>query len=208
VTTLNKRVIILGGGGHAGVLIEILRMLNIKIIGVADPNLSRESVVHGGIPVIGCDEAVMSYTPDETMLVNGMGPAHKNSYREVLSRKFISAGHKFLTLVHPQAYVSPSAQISPGVQIMAGAVVQTKSFIGEMAVINTGAIVDHNCRVDDYTHLGPGSVLCGGVETGCGVFVGAGSVVIENLSLGRNALLAAGVTLRRDLKAGETFFGK
>ena len=85
---------------------------------------------------------------------------------------------------------------------------QTESFIGEMAVINTGAIVDHNCRVDDYTHLGPGAVLCGGVETGCGVFVGAGSVVIENLSLGRNALLGAGVTLRRDLKAGETFFGK
>ena len=113
MTTLNKRVIILGGGGHAGVLIEILRMLNIKIIGVADPNLSRESVVHGGIPVIGCDEAVMRYTPDETMLVNGMGPAHKNSNREVLSKKFISAGHNFLTLVHPQAYVSPSAQISP-----------------------------------------------------------------------------------------------
>ena len=208
MTLLNKKVIILGGGGHAGVLIEILRMLDIEIIGVADPNLTKESVVHTGIPVIGCDEAVINYSPGDLLLINGLGPVPKSFNREALSKKFIALGYRFLTLVHPQAYVSSSAQIRSGAQIMAGAIVQAGSRIGAMSVINTGAIVDHDCKIGEYSHLAPGAVMCGGVETGCGVFVGSGSVVIENLSLGDNSLLAAGVTLRRNLNAGEIFYGK
>ena len=205
---MNKPVLILGGGGHASVLIETLRLIGVEIAGIADPKLEKGTLVHGDIPVIGSDESVRQYAPIELLLVNGLGPTPKARNRETLSKRFIALGYEFLSVIHPSAYVSPSARIEAGAQIMAGAVVQTGCRIGICSVVNTGGIVDHDCNVGDYSHIAPGAVMCGGVETGCGVFVGTGAVVIENLSLGDNSLLAAGVTLRKNLKTEEVFYGK
>lgn len=205
---MSKPVLILGGGGHAGVLIETLHLLEVEVFGVADAHLETGSFTQSGIQVIGNDEAVLGYKSSDFFLVNGLGPVPKNSRRSVLNKEFIALGYKFLTVVHPSAFVASSSEIGPGAQIMAGAIVQTGSQIGAMSVINTGAIVDHECSVGDYTHIAPGAVLCGGVHTGSSVFVGARAIVTEKLTLGDNSILAAGATLRRHLKAGEIFYGK
>lgn len=204
---LNKSVIILGGGGHAYVLIEILRLMNSNIIGIVDPFLKRGIKVND-ITVIGPDDAILDYPNSEVVLVNGLGPLPKKiSTREDLSTKFIKLGYRFLSLIHPQAYVSPSARIEEGAQIMAGAIVQAESNIGSLSVINSGAIIEHNCCIGDHVHIAPGAILCGGVQTGSGVFVGAGAIVFQNLKLEAYSTLAAGVTLRRNLLREEVFYG-
>ena len=203
---LNKSVIILGGGGHASVLIEILRLIDSDIIGLADPLLEKGSKVKD-ISVIGSDDAVLHYPNSEVVLVNAVGPLPKKTNREALSTKFINLGYQFLTLIHPRAYVAPSAKIEDGAQIMAGALVQAQSRIGRLSVVNSGAIIEHDCSIGDHTHIAPGAILCGGVQTAEGVFIGSGAAVLENIRLGANSILAAGVTLRKDLMENEVFYG-
>ena len=204
---LNRSVIILGGGGHASVLIEILRLINSDIIGIVDPFLKKGIKVND-ITVIGSDDAVLDYSNSEVVLVNALGPLpNKISIREDLSTKFTNLGYQFLTLIHPRAYVSPSARVEDGAQIMAGAIVQAESNIGSLSVINSGAIIEHNCCIGDHTHIAPGAILCGGVQAGSGVFVGAGAVVLQNLKLKAYSTLAAGVTLRKNLLRKEVFYG-
>jgi sugar O-acyltransferase (sialic acid O-acetyltransferase NeuD family) len=203
---LNKSVIILGGGGHASVLIEILRLIDSDIIGIVDPFLEKGIKVKD-ITVIGSDDAVLDYPNSGVVLVNALGPLPKKSTREDLSTKFINLGYQFLTLIHPRAYVSPSARIEDGAQIMAGALVQAKSYIGRLSVINSGAIIEHDCCIGDHAHIAPGAILCGGVQAGSGVFVGGGAIVLENLRLEAYSTLAAGVTLRRNLLRKEVFYG-
>ena len=204
---LSKSVIILGGGGHAGVLVEILRLAGSKILGIADPSFNKGTFLYDDIPVLGSDESVQEYDPSKVFIVNGLGPSPKETSREELSKKFATRGYEFLSVIHPSAYVSPTATIKAGAQIMAGAVIQTGCRIGFCSVVNTGGIVDHDTNVGDYSHIAPGAVICGGVKVGRGVFIGTGSVVIENLTLGNNSLLAAGATLRKNLKKGELFYG-
>ena len=203
---LNKSVIILGGGGHASVLIEILRLIDSDIIGLADPLLEKGSKVKD-ISVIGSDDAVLHYPNSEVVLVNAVGPLPKKTNREALSTKFINLGYQFLTLIHPRAYVAPSAKIEDGAQIMAGALVQSQSRIGRLSVVNSGVIIEHDCSIGDHAHIAPGAILCGGVQTAEGVFIGSGAVVLENIRLGANSILAAGVTLRKDLMENEVFYG-
>jgi len=203
---LNKSVIILGGGGHASVLIEILRLIDSDIIGIVDPFLEKGIKVKD-ITVIGSDDAVLDYPNTGVVLVNALGPLPKKSIREDLSTKFINLGYQFLTLIHPRAYVSPSARIEDGAQIMAGALVQAKSYIGRLSVINSGAIIEHDCCIGDHAHIAPGAILCGGVQAESGVFVGGGAIVLENLRLEAYSTLAAGVTLRRNLLRKEVFYG-
>tara|TARA_B100000787_G_C16199227_1_gene303590 strand:+ start:2031 stop:2645 length:615 start_codon:yes stop_codon:yes gene_type:complete len=203
---LNKPIIILGGGGHASVLIDILSFMNSKVIGITDPLLEKGSLVNG-VSVIGCDDRVLDFANSEVLLVNALGPRPKSLIREILSQKFINLGYQFLTLIHPRAYVSSSAKIEDGAQIMAGAIVQAQSHIGMLSVVNTGAIIEHDCSVGEYGHIAPGAILCGGVQAGSGVFVGCGAVVLENLRLEANSTIAAGVTLRRNLLRKEIFYG-
>lgn len=203
---MNKPIIILGGGGHASVLIDILSFMNSEVIGITDPLLEKGSLVNG-VSVIGCDDRVLDFANSEVLLVNALGPRPKSSTREILSQKFINLGYQFLTLIHPRAYVSSSAKIEDGAQIMAGAIVQAQSHIGMLSVVNTGAIIEHDCSVGEYGHIAPGAILCGGVQAGSGVFVGCGAVVLENLRLEANSTIAAGVTLRRNLLRKEIFYG-
>ena len=203
---MNKPIIILGGGGHASVLIDILSFMNSEVIGITDPLLEKGSLVNG-VSVIGCDDRVLDFANSEVLLVNALGPRPKSSTREILSQKFINLGYQFLTLIHPRAYVSSSAKIEDGAQIMAGAIVQAQSHIGMLSVVNTGAISEHDCSVGEHGHIAPGAILCGGVQAGSGVFVGCGAVVLENLRLEANSTIAAGVTLRRNLLRKEIFYG-
>ena len=203
---MNKSVIILGGGGHASVLIDILRLIDSKIIGIVDPFLEKGIKVKG-ITVIGSDDAVLDYLNTEIALVNAIGPMPKKSTREDLSRKFINLGYRFPAIIHPRAYVSPSATIDDGAQIMAGALVQAQSRIGTLSVVNSGAIIEHDCSIEGHAHIAPGAILCGGVLVGVGAFIGSGAVVLENRRLGANSILAAGVTLRKDLVKNEVFYG-
>jgi len=206
VTILNKPVILLGGGGHASVLIEILNLIDSKIIGIVDPDIEKGISIYG-IPVIGGDNKVLDFSIEEVLLVNAVGPKPKNSSRELLSKKFRNLGYQFKTLIHPNAYISKSSIIEEGSQIMAGAIVQAHALIGKCSVINSGAIIEHDCRIGEHNHVAPGAVLCGGVSTEFEVFIGSGAVVLENLHLKANTTIAAGVTLRKNLVNKKIFYG-
>ena len=84
---------------------------------------------------------------------------------------------------------------------------QAQSRVGRLTVVNSGAIIEHDCSVGDHAHIAPGAILCGGTQAAEGVFIGSGAVVLENTCLGANSILAAGVTLRKDLVENEVFYG-
>ena len=63
----------LGGGGHARVLIETMRANGCSIMGIVDPALAPTAHGPGGAPVLGGDEVLDTLEPDEVLLVNGVG---------------------------------------------------------------------------------------------------------------------------------------
>ena len=72
--------------------------------------------------------------------------------------------------------------------------------VGKMCIINTGAIIEHDCEVEDFSHISVGSVLCGNVKVGAASFVGANATVIQGIHIGRNCTIGAGTTVRKNIK--------
>ena len=205
---MSKPVIVLGGGGHASVIVEILRLNKVEIIGISDPALKKGEMIFKDIPVIDDYLILENYQTSKVSLVNGIGPSTKSIYRATINEKFTDLGYEFLSAVHPSAIISKSAILESGSQIMAGVIVQSRSTVGPNCVINTGSVIDHDSFIGKHSHIAPGAVICGSVVTGPCVFVGAGATVIENLSLGDRSLVAAGTTLRRNLAKDEVYYGK
>lgn len=195
-------VIILGGGGHAKVLISALLAASTVIIGIVDPDptLAGRSIL--GVPVLGGDEVVDKYPPAEVLLVNGLGSVALPIKRQQLSEKYRGAGYRFATILHPAAVVAADVLLGEGAQVMAGAVIQPGSRIGIDSIINTRASVDHDCIIGDYVHIAPGVTLSGGVTVGRCSHIGTGATVTQGISIDNRCLVAAGAVVTRNMAEG------
>jgi UDP-perosamine 4-acetyltransferase len=197
----DRPVIVLGGGGHARVLLDLLQMINATILGATTADGCGEPP-QPGIPILGDDSVVADRSPAEVQLVNAVGTAKASESRKRLQEHFVAKGYRFPTLVHPAAVVSNLARLADGCQIMAGAVIQAGASIGCGAIVNTMASVDHDCRIGDYVHIAPGAHLSGSVEIGACSLIGTGTAIIQGIRIGALCTVGAGSAVIRDVADG------
>jgi len=84
-----KPVIVLGAGGHAAVLIDILRKQKREIIAIVNPELSSSGQIFDGIKVLHSDEDIFNFEPKNISLVNGIGSIPGNKLRESIYNIFV-----------------------------------------------------------------------------------------------------------------------
>lgn len=204
---MSEPVLILGGGGHAKVLVEALLANHALIAGIvdADPGLRGKTVL--GVPVLGGDELVGDYPPASLQLVNGIGSVGLPATRRAVYQRFAAQGYRFAVVLHPAAVVASDVELAEGAQIMAGAVIQPGCRIGRNVIINTRASVDHDCVIGDHVHIAPGCTLSGAVTVGAGCHIGTGATVIQGVKIGAGSVVGAGAVVTRDIEAGVTVVG-
>ncbi|WP_027937104.1 acetyltransferase [Anaeroarcus burkinensis] len=203
----HSSIIVLGAGGHAKVVIEALRYQGATIIGIVDNEPSKRKTEILNIPVIGNDDTILQYNPDEIFLVNGVGSIGQSEVRKRIFINFKQYGYHFLNVIHPAAVVAENVEIREGVQVMAGAVIQTGTYIGENCIINTHASVDHDCRIGAHCHIAPGTTLCGATVVGEASHIGAGATVIQNIHIGSNSVVGAGAVVLKDFPSSSIVYG-
>ena len=190
---------VIGGGGHAKVVIATLQASGTEVAGVLDDDPAKHGSRLLGIPVVGpTSDAQASH--HEAVLAIG-----DNATRRRMAERM--AGVRWVRAVHPSATVHSSVDVGEGVVVFAGAVVQPNTRLGAHVIVNTGATVDHDCVLADYVHVAPGTHLAGTVCLGEGVFLGVGSVVIPEVSVGAWSTVGAGAAVVSDLPAGITAVG-
>lgn len=202
---MTKPFIILGTGGHAAVIRDLIECLGHEVAGVLTPEFSAGSHWQG-LHVLGNDDFLDQPSAADYVYALGVGlMPNQTRLRSTLFAELMAKGLEVPTLVHPSAVVARCVRLGQGVQILAGVVVQTQAVIGDNVLINTRASVDHHCHLGAHSHVAPGAVLCGGVRTGEGVFVGAGATVIQGVEIGSRAEVGAGATVLRSLPADTRF---
>jgi UDP-perosamine 4-acetyltransferase len=192
-------VVLVGGGGHAAVCLDLLRAQDRSVLGYTGPAATDIDLTY-----LGTDEEILTNAEGSIEVLVVVGD---NRTRLLLLRRLVSFGFTPATAVHPNAVVSPSSSVGPGSVVMAGAVVNARTSIGIGAILNTGTTVDHDCRIADGVHLAPGTHLAGGVTIEEGTFLGVGVSVIPNCLIGPWALVGAGAAVISDLAGGETYVG-
>lgn len=178
-----------GAGGHAKVILDILRARGIAVDFVCDDD--PELTEFCGLRVVRGSDA-----PAAGTAIVSIG---KNETRRRIAEMLRARGVVFETAVHSSAVVSPGAEIGAGTVVMPGALVNAGTRVGAHCIVNTGASVDHDCRVGDFAHISPHATLCGNVSVGDGSWIGAGTVVIQGVSVGRNCLVGAGSVVSKDI---------
>ncbi|EHG7581693.1 MULTISPECIES: acetyltransferase [Citrobacter] len=203
---LNKPLVIIGGGGHASVIVDILKQQNRDIIAIISPDDISKRNIFEGLNVFSNDIDIAKFKPDEVRLINGIGVLPGSEIKYKVTLFFKSMGYIFETVVANDAYVSPFASLDEGVQIFPGVIVQPGSHIGAHTVINTRATIEHDVILGAYNAISPGAIICGQCKTEDHVFIGAGATVIQNVEIGSKATIMANALVTDNVKSQQKVY--
>ncbi|TVQ64799.1 MAG: acetyltransferase [Phycisphaerales bacterium] len=192
-----KRIVLIGGGGHAMVVAEAAIACGRTLAGFLDDDpaahlgdLAERLGDLSGVPDLGEDAAIIA-----------LGNVGRRA--EIITRLRAPAA----TVVHPSAIVSPSATLGKGVFIGPNAVVHARARIGDHAIVNTGAIVEHDCLIGMNTHIAPGVVMGGETRVGPETLIGLGSRLLPGVRVGSRCVVGAGAVVLRAVGDGERVVG-
>lgn len=199
-------IIVIGGGGHAKVVVSILKKTLFSILGYTDRQNRGELLQ---IPYLGDDGILQSYISryPGCQAVIAVGKVNTSAIRLRLQREISRMGFAFPAVVSPTAVRNEAVEIGAGTCVFDRVVINSGSTIGLAGILNTGSVVDHDCRIGDNVHIAPGATLSGGVSIGSNCMIGAGATVIQNVSICGDCLIGAGSTVIRDISSPGTYVG-
>lgn len=186
---MSEGIIILGAGGHAKVIADIILTRGDKLIGFLDDNAIGEVL---GYPILGKINDIGQYQSDCSFII-GIG---NNQTRKKISDKY---NVKWRPAIHPDASIARDVVISEGTVVMARAIINPSSKVGKHCIINTAAVVEHDNVIEDYVHISPNATLCGTVSIGEMTQIGAGATVKNNISICGNCVIGAGSVVVKDI---------
>ncbi|MDR1917348.1 MAG: acetyltransferase [Synergistaceae bacterium] len=202
---MSQKILIIGSGGHARSVADILLSQPEKytVCGFIDRNRVLWGTSIYGIPVLGDDRTVNDYSPIEISLVNGIGSTEDTTKRREIFELFKGMGFSFCQVISEFSYLSKRASFGEGFQLMPGGVVQPGCEIGDNVIINSRASVDHDCAIGSHSHIAPGVTISGSVVIGDSAHIGSGAAIIQGVRIGDRCLIAAGSVVVSDVASGD-----
>lgn len=200
-----EKIILIGGGGHCKVLIDIIQEEGkFEIAGILDRN--KDGAL--GVKVVGEDEDLPKLFSEgiknAAICVGGLS---NPKIRRRIFDNLKKIGFNLPVLKHPNSVISKYAEIGEGTCVMAGAVVNSCAKIEEICIINTSVVIEHDCILKSNVNVSPRAVLLGGVEIGDNTFIGSGSIIKQGVKIGRDSLIGAGSLVLNNINDEVTAFG-
>jgi len=200
-------IVVVGGGGHAKVVINILKKEGRhEILGYTDP---RDRGVLLGNRYLGPDSSltVLAAGPEKLNAVIALGQVGLGVPRSTLWTRLRSIGMSFPFIVSPDAIVNQEVSGGEGAVVMDGAVINSGATVGLGVIVNTNSTIEHDVALGEWVHVAPGATISGGVTIGSFSMIGAGATVIEGINIAPGCNVGAGATVVRDLTAPGVYVG-
>ena len=112
-----SNLFLLGNGGHAGVILDMLTEIGVNVSAVYSPVAPVNSTLFADIEHRTSDQDILRYDPENTFLINGIGMLPNKDIRRNVFNRFNNHGYRFISVISPTAKISKHAIIGEGVQI-------------------------------------------------------------------------------------------
>ncbi|OOB79910.1 MAG: serine acetyltransferase [Epulopiscium sp. Nuni2H_MBin003] len=202
-------IILLGAGGHALVVKDIIQSRNeYNIVGVVDKRFKKGEKVWDGIHCLGSDEELENlYKKGLKNIALCIGGLSNLTKRADIYISLKTIGYNLPILLHENTCVSKSATIGEGTCVMPFSVINANAHIGKINIINTLSVVEHDCNISDNVHISPRACVLGGVTVGKNTHIGAGAVVNQTLEVGENVVVGSGAVVTKNILANKKVMG-
>lgn len=117
--------------------------------------------------------------------------------------------------IEPGAIIRDLVEIGDNAVIMMGAVINIGAKIGSETMIDMNAVIGGRAEIGSRCHIGACSVIAGVIEPVSSknvvieddCLIGAGSVILEGVRVGKNSVVGAGSIVLKDVEPGSVVAG-
>jgi sugar O-acyltransferase (sialic acid O-acetyltransferase NeuD family) len=203
-TAGTQRLIILGTGGNAVDIVDLVHDLNavsavpqFECAGFLDDNHTLWGTTLHGVPVLGPLAKAAELV--EYYFINGIGSPSNFWRKDAILGGCGLSPERFVTLVHPSAVISRTASLGRGVVVFPHVTVCSNARIGDQVCVLPSSVVSHDVRIGDYSCVAGGVSISGGVDVGQRCYLGSGSTLIGGIHVHDGALVGMGSVVVRDV---------
>jgi sugar O-acyltransferase (sialic acid O-acetyltransferase NeuD family) len=206
-----RPLVVVGSGGFGRETVEAVRAVNAErrtwdLLGFLDDDPTLHGTEIDGVPVIGpIDDARTRFESAQLVVCTGH-PGNYFSRRSIVERLGLPPT-RYGTVVHPTASVSTTSKVGHGSVLLAHVVATASVRIGAHVAVMPGVVFTHDDLIGDYATFGAGARLAGRVHVEEGAYVGSGSMVREDRSIGAWSMVGMGAVVTHDVPATEVWMG-
>lgn len=203
-----EKIILIGTGGHAGVVLDILNEIDqYEIIGVTTKGLNKGDYFKD-ILVLGDDSVLAEFKKkgiDKVAL--GIGGFKDNYLRKSIFLYLKELGFEVISVVHPKSIISRTVEIGEGACIFPGVIINSNVRIGNNVIIATGSSIDHETIIEDHVLISAGVTIgaCSLIKQEA--LIALGAKIVSGISIGAETLIAAGAVVVQDIANNEKVYG-
>ena len=210
---MRSKVVVVGAGGFGRETVDVLEAINAsggdnsyEIAGVMDDNptdANLDRLAARGCRFLGGLTDWFASDGDAMYLIGIGNP----TVRRLIAQRFDAAGYMAATAVHPSVTFGPLVVMEPGCVVCAGVRMTNNIHIGRHVHVNLNATIGHDTTISDYVSINPLVSVSGDCTIGEAVMLGTGSVLLQGLEVGDEAVVGASACVVRDVPAGVTVKG-
>lgn len=201
-----ENIVIVGAGGfgrEVAWLIEDINKMGRKwnIVGFVDDEDSLEGKEINGYKVIGNIDWLKD---QQYSVVCAVG--NPKIKKHIIDRLKYSK-NIYPILIHPSVILSDKVEIGEGSIICAGTIITVNICIGKHVIVNLDCTIGHDAIIEDYSTVLPSVNISGGVRLEECVNIGTGTMIIQDLNIGKNAVIGAGSVVIKNIPSNCTAVG-
>lgn len=211
---MGKKVVIIGGKGTAVVIAEQIYDAHmrfgtdIEVLGFAFDDPAYSAGINGWPVLCGTREAYEKYKDDETVhfvfaLYRSDVLRERIALRDSLN---IPAG-RFLTFIHPTAYIAKSVHLGTGNIILANCAVNNNVVIGNFNTMNTNSLIGHDTILGDNNFIAAHTCIGSNLRVGNGNFTGLNCSMRNFVKMGDFNLIGMAANVLKDVGSDSILVG-
>jgi sugar O-acyltransferase (sialic acid O-acetyltransferase NeuD family) len=202
-----KNIVIYGAGGFGRETSLLIHQINRhaakwQVIGFCDDGKTAGEIIDH-LPVLGG----MSFLNEAKEQLSVVIAIANPGVRENIKKQLTNPHLEFPTLIHPSVVVSENCSIGEGSIICSDVVMTVNVFIGAFSIVNLKCTLGHDSILESFSALMPSVNVSGNVTVGRGVYVGAGAILLQGISIGEYSLVGAGAVVNKSFDSEKRIMG-
>ncbi len=197
-----ERILILGGGGGAALVLDILSSIASQTaIGVLDNNSSLVGAKILGTDVLGDFSLVMQLWQEKKFDSLISTVVRDIDDRAAIFERFTQLGIPFANVIAPSVAIRQNVKIGTGNLIVHGGYIATGVHLGNNNFLAAGTYIEHHSVIGNHCTFGPRTSLSGRVTVADRVKFGTQVAVEPFIEIGTKSVVASGVVLTSHVPA-------
>ena len=168
-----------------------------QIVGFIDDDPEKKGRTFGSYSVLGGREKLADYSQAFVLAVPGR-PDNYQRRAGIINSLNVPA-EKFAAIIHPSARIGINCKVGFNVMLLAHVVLTANVTVNDHVVVLPNTVISHDSVIGSYSMLGSTVSVSGSVSIGTGCYIGSGTRIIQEVSVGENALVGLGSVVLKDV---------